>query len=316
MSLQGEKVLVTGGAGFIPSHIVEKCLAAGATVTVADNYSAGKRSNLAGVEPWVRILDMDIRDESIVSVIRQQDVVFHMAGNADVPVSVRDPEFDFSNNVIGSYNVLRACLKSDLRRVVFASSAAVYGEPEYVPMDENHPLRPRSPYGAAKLAVEKLGVAYFQSFGLPFTAVRIFNTYGERQPRYVMFDLLQKLYSDPTRLEVLGTGNQVRDYCYVTDAASCFVAVAGAEDANGQVYNLAGGNPVSIKDLVRLLIGALGLADVQVSFTGESWAGDIEVLIGDTAKATAELRFVPTVMLSEGIRLLDNYLRSSKEPKS
>ncbi len=312
MSLLGEKVLVTGGAGFIPSHIVEKCLAAGATVTVVDNFSAGKRSNLEGVESGIRLLNMDIRDERIVSVIREQDVVIHMAGNADVPVSVRDPEFDFDNNVIGSYSVLKACLKTDLKRVVFASSAAVYGEPEYIPMDEKHPLRPRSPYGAAKLAVEKLGCAYFQSYGLPFTAIRIFNAYGERQPRYVMFDLLQKLYADPRRLEVLGTGDQVRDYCYVTDAAACFVAAAEAEGANGQVYNLAGGTPVSVKELVRLLIGALGLSDVQVSFTGNSWIGDIDVLVADTTKAASELQFVPKVTLPEGIRLLDDYLRASK----
>src|SRR3984885_1733020 len=206
MNVDSMRVLVTGGAGFVPSHVVEVFVRQGARVTALDNLTTGRWSNLEDVKDDIEIVELDVCDDSISNVIKNQDIVIHMAANADVPRSVLDPGYDFVNNVVGGHNVLHACLNSDVKKVVFASSAAVYGEPLYTPMDEAHPTNPVSPYGAAKLSIEKLGLAYHHAFGLPFTAIRIFNTYGVRQPRYVMYDLLNKLYKDPMSLEVLGTG--------------------------------------------------------------------------------------------------------------
>jgi UDP-glucose 4-epimerase len=301
MSVEGLRVLVTGAAGFVPSHVVDAYVAAGARVTALDNFSDGRRADLAALSGEHEIVEMDVRDESIPKIIKQQDIVVHMAANADVPRSVRNPDYDFQNNVTGSYNVLRACLDSNVQSVIFASSAAVYGEPNYTPIDETHPLDPVSPYGAAKLAVEKLGFSYYKAFGLPFSAIRIFNSYGIRQPRYVMYDLLRKLRHDPRRLEVLGTGNQVRDYSYVTDTARCFLLVAKNKGAIGEVYNVAGGEPISIKDLAKRLISALGLSEVNVVFTGQSWPGDITALVADISKIRTDLGYCPEVTLEEGI---------------
>lgn len=273
-----------------------------------DNFAAGERENLEHLKDKIEIVDMDIRDEAIAELIKRQDVVIHMAGNADVPISVEKPDYDFQNNVIGSYNVLKACLGSNVQKIVFASSAAVYGEPKHTPMDEEHPLHPRSPYGAAKLAIERLGVAYYVTFDLPFTAIRIFNTYGERQPRYVMYDLLRKLYNDPTRLEVLGTGEQIRDYSYATDTAHCFLLATRNDCSVGQVYNVGGGKPISIRDLVCRLIDTLGLKNVDVTFTGKSWRGDINTLVGDISTAKKELGFQPAVSIEDGISLLETWL--------
>lgn len=311
--MRGKKVLVTGGAGFVPSHVVDVFIAHGAVVTALDNFAAGKRSNLEQVKDDITIVDMDICDPAIAEIIKKQDVVIHMAANADVPVSVKDPDYDFRNNVIGSYNVLKACLEAQTKKVVFASSAAVYGEPEYTPIDEKHPLNPRSPYGASKLAIERLGMAYYASYGLPFTAIRIFNTYGVRQPRYVMYDLLKKLYNDPTKLEVLGTGEQIRDYSYVTDTARCFYLAAENDVSTGRVYNIAGGNPVSIKDLVGRLIETLNLESVEVNFTGKSWPGDITTLVSDISKVRSELGFAPEIPVEKGVKLLENWLARAEK---
>ena len=308
MRVENAKVLVTGGAGFVPSHVVDAFVKAGARVTALDNFSAGKRENLGHLKNKVKIVEMDIRDETIADLIKQQDIVIHMAANADVPVSVKEPDYDFQNNVIGSYNVLKACLDSNVQKVVFASSAAVYGEPKYTPMDEDHPLNPCSPYGASKLAIERLGIAYYATYDLPFTAIRIFNTYGERQPRYVMYDLLRKLYNDPTRLEVLGTGEQIRDYSYATDTAQAFLLAAQSDQSAGQVYNIAGGNPVSIKDLVVKLIETLNLKDVDVSYTGNSWMGDIITLSANISKIKNDLGFQPQINIEDGIKILESWL--------
>lgn len=310
MKVSGAKVLVTGGAGFVPSHVVDALVGAGADVTVLDNFTTGRRSNLDLSMEDIRVVEMDIRDEDVGSIVKAHDVVVHMAANADVPLSVSEPEMDFDCNVIGSYNILRACRESDVQKLVFASSAAVYGQPIRTPIDESHPTSPRSPYGAAKLAVEKLGLAYHECFGLPIVVVRIFNTYGTRQPRYVMYDLLRKLYRDPTKLEVLGTGAQIRDYSYVTDTARCFL-LAAQTDLAGDVFNVAGGHPTSIAELVTQLIAAVGLSDVEVTFTGKSWPGDIETLVADISKAERLLGFVPKVPLGDGVRLLETWLRAA-----
>ena len=306
MRLKGKKVLVTGGAGFIGSHLVDRLVNIGAKVVVVDNLQAGKISNLNQSIDEIDFKKVDIKDYfSIEEIVKNVDVIFHLAANADVPLSVREPNFDFETNVLGSYNLLRASLKYDIKKFIFASSAAVYGEPEYTPIDEKHQLKPISPYGAAKLAVERLGYSYYKTYGLPFTAIRIFNTYGERQPRYVMYDLFKKLYKDNSQLEVLGTGEQIRDYCYVSDAVNCFILAAENNKSTGQVFNLAGGHPVSIQDLARLIIKTLSFKNTEIRFTGESWKGDITKLIADTKTTQHILGFYPSIGIEDGLRRLN-----------
>ena len=309
MKLQNKNVLVTGGAGFIPSHIVDLLVDRGAHVTVVDTLQAGKMDNLQKSLPEIEFIKADIQDrEKMKQIMKKQDVVMHLAANADVPYSVRNPEYDFDVNANGGFSILHSCLNTNVQKVVYASTAAVYGTAKYKPIDEVHPVEPVSPYGASKLSTEKLGMAYQQTYGLPFTAIRIFNIYGERQPRYVMYDLLKKLYQNPKKLTVLGNGEQIRDYCYVSDAARCFILAAESEKAVGEVFNLAGGNPVSIKELVTLILKTLDLTDTEVQFTGKSWQGDLKELLADTQKAEKILGFKPEIPLTVGVKKLHDWL--------
>lgn len=311
MNLQGASVLVTGGAGFIGSHVTEQLVGRGARVTVLDDMSAGRLKNLAAVLPDIEMVTGSVADAPLVSrLVSAKTVVFNFAANADVPRSVSDPQLDFTSNAIGTFNLLTACRQHGVERVLQASTAAVYGEPLLTPMSEEHQLRPISPYGASKLAAESLGLAYHHTYDLPFTAVRIFNTYGPRQPRYVIHDLFRKLERDSRRLEVLGTGEQVRDYCYVDDTARAFCDLCERDDAVGRVYNIAGGTPLSIRELVALILECLGLHDTTVHYTGVSWPGDITRLVADITRIRAT-GFAPTVDMPTGLARFRDWLQSN-----
>lgn len=309
MNLTGARALVTGGAGFIGSHVVDQLLERGASVTVLDNLITGRTRNLEAVRNHIEVVEGDIRDRGLVEeVVRGRDLIFHFAANADVPKSVEEPAYDFETNAGGTFNLLAACRSSDVRRIIYASTAAVYGTPQYTPMDEQHPCRPVSPYGASKYAGERLGFAFRETYGLPFTAFRIFNTFGPRQPRYVMYDLFRKLQNDSRTLEVLGTGEQVRDYCYVADTAKAFVDVSADDITEGEVYNLSGGRSISIRNLVALILEAHGSNGTKVYYTGKSWPGDIVHLEADISKIRT-FGFAPTVGLEEGLGIFAKWLK-------
>lgn len=312
MNWQDKEVLVTGGAGFIASHLVDLLVEEGAAVTAIDNLKDGKIENLEKSKDKIRFLKIDVKDyERLRNVIKEEEIeiIFHFAANANVPYSVEDPKYDFETNALGTFNVLNSCIDNDdIEKIIYASSAAVYGEPEYIPIDEKHPLNPISPYGASKLAGEKLGFAYYYTYGIPFISMRIFNTYGPRQRRYVMYDFLKKLRNNPEKLEVLGTGEQVRDYCYVTDMANAFVLAAEKENAIGEPFNVAGGNPITIKELAELMVRIMGLkGNTELYYTGKSWKGDIVKLVADISKIRNKLGFKPEVKLEEGIIKLKNW---------
>lgn len=295
MRLEGKNVLVTGGAGFIGSHMVDFLSDKCESVTVLDNLSAGTLENL---HAQCKFIKGDLRDEAaVMKAAEGMDVIFHFGANASVPFSVDNPRNDFETNALGTFNVLNAALKSDVKKIVYASTAAVYGEPKQIPIPETHPLEPISPYGASKLAGERAGFAFKETYGMDFAAVRIFNTYGPRQPRYVMYDFIHKLRKNPSVLEVLGTGEQVRDYCYVSDMVEAFLLVA--EKGNG-VYNAAGGNPVSIKELAELMVSIIS-PGAEIRYGGKTWKGDINTLYADITRLK-KLGFAPKVDIADGVK--------------
>jgi UDP-glucose 4-epimerase len=313
MKLTRKNVLVTGGSGFIPSHIVDALVSKGCNVTVIDNLKDSPLSNLEQSMKETSFIKADIRDKSIIeSVMKDTEVVFHLGANANVPYSINFPDYDFYTNAVGTFNVLSTCVKHGIEKVVYASTAAVYGEPVYTPMDEEHPLNPISPYGASKLAGERLGFAYHKTFELPFTALRVFNTYGPRQRRYVMYDLLKKIYDNPDTLEVLGTGQQIRDYCYVADTANAFIQIAERDDSVGHVFNIAGGKPISIREIAERIVAISGFASkTKIHYTNQSWNGDITTLVANISKIR-DFGFSPQVGLDTGLQNLFNWYNTVK----
>jgi UDP-glucose 4-epimerase len=302
--LSGKRVLVTGGAGFIGSHLVDRLVEAGAEVRVLDNLQAGRSENLDGVRSRIDFRTGDVRDAAAVDdAVHGCDLVFHLAANASVPFSVEDRAYDFLTNTLGTFHLADAVVRHRVRRVVYASTAAVYGPPRYTPVDEDHPLDPISPYGGSKLSAERLLVAYARTFGFELVAVRVFNTYGPRQPRYVAYDLMQKLKRNPDRLEVLGSGNQLRDYAYVRDTVEAFVLAGEVPATAPLLLNVSGGRTVSIRELVVHILRTLGLENTEVVYGLPSWTGDIDVLSGDIRRLRS-YGWEPTVTLEEGLRRL------------
>ena len=297
----GTPVLVTGGAGFIGSHLAERLVAEGARVTVADDLSFGRREHLpAGADH----LEVDVRHyPSVRRAVRGQELVFHLAANAttkETSMGWADPQTDYEINAVGTLNVLRAIQEEGSgARMVFTSTAAVYGHVCYLPIDERHPTEPVSPYGVSKLTGEKYCLAYGREHGIPATILRVFNTYGPRQPRYVMHDLIAKLRRDPTVLPIIGDGTQIRDYTYIDDAVDAFL-LAGRYP--GETLNVSSGVGTSIMEVAERIRDALAPGAPIVS-EGSTWRGDIPTLVGDNRRLRSK-GFAPKVDLETGIRRL------------
>jgi UDP-glucose 4-epimerase len=305
-------VVVTGGAGFIGSHLVD-ALVADNTVTVIDDLSAGNE-DFVHDDAIFELVDIGEYD-ALREAIGEPDVIFHMAADARTRENAMgwdDPVYNAGVNARGTLNLLRAVDALDIDpTIVYASSAAVYGDAQYTPMDEDHPTDPVSPYGIHKLAGEKYMQAYATEIGLDTRSVRIFNTFGPRQPRYVMYDFLKKLQQDPSTLEVLGTGQQVRDYAYIDDTVRGFQTIATNGDP-GAVYNISGQNTISISDLAELMTDLLDL-EAEITYTQETWTGDIDRIAADISKLQ-DLGFAPQVDLTTGLQRFIDYFEEREGP--
>ncbi len=294
-------VLVTGGAGFIGSHLVDALVKNGVTVRVIDDLSSGFKKNLDSLDK-IEFIEEDISKLEVVqNVVSDIDIIFHIAANANVPLSVENPTLDYMSNVKGTFNLLKTCVDSEVKKVVFASSAAIFGEPKYLPIDEAHSTNPISPYGASKLAGELYGFAFQETYGIKFTSLRIFNAIGPRQPRYVIYDFLNKLKNDNSKLEILGTGKNIRDFIYVGDLVKIFMDCAEKAISDGKAYNLGTGVGISITELATKILKELNLKNTKLTYTGFSWKGDILKLISNPNKLNKDLNIKSFTPLSDAL---------------
>jgi len=247
------KVLVTGGAGFIGSHLVDKLLTLGFEVVVVDNLSTGKKKN---INPRAKFYKTDIRSDALDEVFTQEtpDTVFHLAAQTNIMTSIKNPKEDYSINVEGTLNLLKSSQELRVKRFIFSSTVAVYGEPRYFPTDERHPTNPINPYGENKLATEKYVESFAQKSEFEFTILRYANVYGPRQTRSskaaVITIFLDKMKRGES-VEIFGDGTQERDFVYVGDVVQA--TVSAMKKGSGEILNIGTGNGVNINELFGLL---------------------------------------------------------------
>lgn len=294
------KVLVTGGAGFIGSHVVDMLLERGHQVVVVDDLSTGRRSNL---NPQAKFYQLDIRDPEMEAVIASErpEVIDHHAAQMDVRRSMVDPVFDADVNILGSIKLAQFAVKYGARKFIHISSGgAAYGEPVYLPCDENHPVQPLCPYGASKYTFELYLYLFRANYGLEYTVIRYPNVYGPRQdPRgeagVVAIFAGQMLRGLPVTIN--GDGEQVRDYVYVTDCAQANLLVL--ESGGGRIYNLGYGVGTTVNQIFEHLRGLTGY-EHEANF-GPAKAGETYRIYLDARRAGDELGWKPTVELEDGL---------------
>lgn len=301
-------IVVTGGAGFIGSHIVDAAVGRGDKVVVIDNFSTGKMDN---VNPSAVLCRMDIRDKEVDGVFAEHrpDAVIHEAAQVNLRYSVDDPVFDADVNILGTINLLQSCVRHGVKKFVFASSGgAVYGEQEVFPAPDNHPTRPMSPYGIAKLTIEHYLYYYRITYGLDYTALRYSNVYGPRQDPYgeagVVAIFAEKMLKGETPV-INGDGGQTRDYVYVGDVVRAnMLALDGSYTGS---LNVGTGVEASVNELFETLKDATGYKGERVH--GLAKLGEQRRSVIDHSLFRDKLGWEPAVLLGEGLKRTVEFFR-------
>jgi UDP-glucose 4-epimerase len=295
------RVLVTGGAGFIGSNVAQECLAAGCDVTILDNFSTGFRENLPSGAS-VRIVEGDIRDAAaLADALHGVEAVFHLAASVGNVRSIEDPALDSGVNVLGTLQVLEGMRRAGARRLVYSSSAAIFGEPQRLPIDEGHPAEPDSPYGVSKLAAEKHCLCYGRLYGWDVACLRYFNVYGVNQ-RFDAYGNVIPIFA--TRLlrgeplSIYGDGEQTRDFVDVRDVARANW-LALERKARG-VFNIGSGQATTINQLAGLMTDVSG-RPATIRHEGPR-AGEVRHSAAEIGLAARVLGYSPTIALDAGLR--------------
>ena len=306
-------VLVTGADGFIPSFVCDRLVELGANVTaLIRRNSSNEVKSIPHLIDKLKIRWGDITDLSLLlEETKEIDVIYHLGAMSHVQYSLYNPVETYQTNTLGTMNVLEASRINNVKRVVHAGSAEVYGKPETVPIEENHPLEPRSPYAAGKVASDRLMFAYYCTYGLPVVMPRFFGIYGPRQsiekaiPKFIL-----QIHNKKSPC-VYGDGKQSRDYMFVTDAADAYTRLGLADNVIGQAMNIGTGIETDIATLARLIIKIMG-AKIEPNFTGKINPGEAGRLVCNPSKGMKILNWKPTVSLEDGLKqTVDYYLKNT-----
>ncbi|MFH1741057.1 MAG: SDR family oxidoreductase [bacterium] len=299
------KTLVTGGAGFIGSNLAGRLLAQGHEVAIVDNFSTGRRGNLAPLQDRITLLEIDIRDrEDLLKAMKGVEYVFHQAALPSVPRSVKKPLESHDVNATGTVSVLSAAQEAGVRRLMYAASSSAYGDVDAPMKHEGLPPRPVSPYGAAKLTGEYYCQVFHTVYGLETVCLRYFNVFGPRQnpdsPYTGVMAIFIPAMLRGERPRIFGDGSATRDYTYIDNVIDANLLAMSAENVSGEVINAACGGQVSVLDVVNTLNAILG-SSLEPEFCAPR-PGDILHSCADISKAEALLQFEPKVSIEEGLR--------------
>jgi UDP-glucose 4-epimerase len=314
--LKEKNVLVTGGAGFIGSHLCEKLLVKNNRVVLLDNLSSGNINNIPK-NGNLEFINGDIRDIKLVdALVQKTEIVFHLAeyipptkeyGSGHViKYSTEKPLIDFDVSAKGSLVILNSVNRHN-KRLVFTSTAAVYGNTQN-PISENSPPQPLSPYGVSKLCAEEYIKQYSRLEGTRSTILRLFNVYGPRQTKYVMYDTLLKLTKNEHELELFGTGKEERDFVFVSDVVDAFILAAEKDEMIGKTFNVGTGIATNISDLMTFMIELLEL-NPKLHFKGTSWKGDLPKLVANISEIS-KMGFKPKMPLKQGLEKFISHFNS------
>lgn len=307
-----ETDLVTGGAGFIGSHLVDRLLSEGRRVRVLDNFVTGNRANLAhhGANPNLEIIEGDVSDRTVVDAAMQNiGRVFHLAARADIVPSIEAPEEYFRANVDGTFVVVEAARAHAIKRFVYVASSSCYGIPEMYPTPEDAPANPQYPYALTKYLGEQIVLHWAKVYGLPAAAVRFFNIYGPRSRTSgtygAVFGVFLAQLNAGKPLTIVGDGEQKRDFTFVADAVDALVTLAQS-DKIGETYNVGTGSPVSVNEIVRLL-GSPPSVHIPKR------PGEPDITHADTTKIQRELGWQAKVRFEEGMAVMREHLQDWRD---
>jgi UDP-glucose 4-epimerase len=287
------RVLITGGAGFIGSHLTEALAQKGYSVVVLDNLSSGSETNLINAinDYQVEFLRGDCRNpQDVKQALEGRDTIFHFAANPEVRLELADPQICYEQNIEATYILLEKARKSKIESIVYASSSTVYGDAQPVPTPESYgPLKPISVYGASKLASEALVSSYCHCFKKKGYILRLANIVGPRSTHGVIYDFISKLKTDPAELEILGDGTQTKSYLYINDCIDATLKIYEKAKEQISIYNVGSDDQINVKEIARIAVQAMKLNNVKLKTTGgvnngRGWAGDVKNMMLDTNK--------------------------------
>jgi UDP-glucose 4-epimerase len=305
------KCLVTGGAGFIGSHLTELLLSTGYRVTVVDNLSVGKKKNLEHLmnSPRLNFIELDVTNyEDLSKIITGHEWVFHLAALADIVPSIEDPKSYFDANVVGTFNIAKLCSENNVKRVIYSASSSCYGIPKSFPTNESAICDPRYPYALTKFLGEQIMMHWWQVYKLPILSLRLFNVYGPRARTSGTYGavfgvfLAQKLAGMP--FTVVGDGKQTRDFTFVSDICEAFLAAAKS-NVSGEVINVGSGHTYEVNQLVKLLNGPI----VNVP----KRPGEPDCTFADISKIKAILDWSPKIDLQKGVSIMLDNIKDWKD---
>jgi Nucleoside-diphosphate-sugar epimerases len=317
MNLRGKKVLLTGAGGFIGSHLTEQLVACGAEVRAFVRYNSKNNwgwLESSPVKKDIAVITGDIRDyDSVKDAIEGVQVIFHLAALIGIPYSYKSPLAYIKTNIEGTYNILQAARESNVERIIQTSTSEVYGSARYVPINEEHPLQPQSPYSATKIGADNLALSFYHAFNLPVVVARPFNTYGPRQSaRAVIPTIISQILSGKRSI-TLGNLTPTRDLNYVLDTAKGFIKIAECDDILGETINIGSGREITIGGLASLISELLhtevGINQEQQRIRPQQ--SEVERLLCDHTKITQLTGWQPQYSLEDGLKLTIEWIQAN-----